>query len=391
MLNEIEKQANRLQFLSRGPSHVLTEKTKSLLFLLREVPFIRLRDIQRFFFPTHKTFGYTFRMVRVLTKSRLVSRYMLGNGVFVYFITEDGHRIADFLMQDEVKFDLATKSFYFASPPRKSSEVSAYFHFPSRDLLFKTFTPHVFHMHPYLHTVALLELYYLLRKSRRIFHVVWLDLVHGKQESLSIPFHPDLLLTNSLTTEEGRLFVELENSVIGARNLVVKLDHLCSMPAEWYLFLCTKESIFQNLGRTIRKILQGEAKHQQKTLYVTPHTQAVLSRNLLIGLWKPSIQNGGVLQRLKDLELFRYDEPVFDKTVWMKAVDLNGKPILDAHGLKQLRRHHVIPYPTRKAGTRKYVLGEILDRYSDGFRKALEKVVEKSPAPRGPSSNKEPS
>jgi len=75
----------------------------------------------------------------------------------------------------------------------------------------------------------------------------------------------------------------------------------------------------------------------------------------------------------------------------MKAVDLNGKPILDSQGLKQLRRHHVIPYPTRKAGTRKYVLGDILDRYSEGFRKALEKVVEKSPVPNVPPSNKEPS
>jgi hypothetical protein len=226
-----------------------------------------------------------------------------------------------------------------------------------------------------------LELYFLLRKSLRIYHVIWLDVVQHRKDALSVPFHPDLLLTNDIHNEAQRIFVELENSVISCANLVGKLDRLCSMPADWYLFLCTSEIIFRNLGQNIRKIISGEAKVNQKTIFVMPRTQSVLSKNLFIGIWKPSTRTNGEYQGLKDLALFRYDEETFDKSTWMKSTDASGVHVKDVLGELDLRKQRPIPYPSRKPGKRKYLLGEILDSYSSGFRASLNKILAK-PVPK---------
>lgn len=361
--------------VARSRNRTITEKSKALLFLLREIPYITLHDIRRFFYPTHKTPGYTYEMVRMLTKSKLVGRYLLGNGVYIYYLTESGLRTANFFLRDGMKFDSLTKSFYYDTPPRRECEASAYFHFPSPDLTFKPFTPHLLHIHPFQHTLALLELYYLFRKSLRIYHVIWLDVVQHRQIALNVPFHPDLLLTNDLHTEAHRIFVELENSVISCPNLVGKLDRLCSMPADWYLFLCTSEIIFRNLGQNIRKILSGEVKVNRRMLFVSPRTQSVLSKNLFMGIWKPSSRNGGEYQGLRDMALYRYDEEIFDKTTWMKASDSRGKHIKDVLGEVDLRKQLTIPYPSRRPGRRKYLLGEILESYKEEFRATIHRYV----------------
>lgn len=371
----------------RSRGRTITEKNKALLFLLREIPYITLHDIQRFFYPNHKTSGYTYEMVRVLTKNNFVGRYLLGNGVYIYYLTEAGIRIVNFFMQDDLKFDSKTKSFYYDTPPRRACEAPAYFHFPSPDLTFKPFTPHLLHLHPLQHTLALLELYFLFRKSLRIYYVIWLDAVQHRKDTLSVPFHPDLLLTNDIHNEAQRVFVELENSVISCFNLVSKLDRLCSMPADWYLILCTSEIIFRNLGKNIRKIISGEAKVNQKTIYVMPRTQSVLFKNLLIGIWKPSTRTNGEYQGLKDLVLFRFDEEIFDKCEWMKSTDSSGVHVKDVLGELDLRKHRTIPYTSRRPGRRKYLLGEILDSYSAGFRTALDKYMAKQVPQRPPTNN----
>jgi len=209
----------------------------------------------------------------------------------------------------------------------------------------------------------------------RLLQVVWLDVVQHRKESLSVPYHPDLLLTNDFHSEEQRIFVELENSPISCPKLIGKLDRLCSMPADYYLFLCTSESIFLNLGRNIRRVLLGEAKANQKTLFFMPRSQSVLAKNLLIGIWKPSTRNNGEYHGLKDLAIFRYDDEIFDSSVWMKLLDSEHRSVKDVHGEVALRRHQIIPYPSRKPGKRKFLLGEILDRYSPGFRIALNKIL----------------
>lgn len=377
MVNEIGAESSGSSPVVRSRNRTITEKNKALLFLLREIPYITLNDIRRFFYPSHKTVGYTYEMVRVLTKNNLVGRYLLGTGIYIYYLTESGIRITHYFMRDDLNFEPETKSFYYDTPPRRACEVPAYFHFPSPDLHFKPFTPHLLHIHPLQHTLALLELYFLLRKSMRIYNVIWLDVVQHRREALSVPFHPDLLLTNDIHTEAQRIFVELENSMISCPKLVGKLDRLCSMPADWYLFLCTSEIIFRNLGQNIRRILSGEAKLNQKTLFVMPRTQSVLAKNLLIGIWKPSSQNRGEYQSLKDLPLFRYDEEVFDKSEWMKTTDAKGVHVKDLLGELDLRHQRPIPYPSRKPGKRKYLFGEILDSYAGGFRATLNKILAK--------------
>jgi hypothetical protein len=357
----------------------ITERTKSLLFLLREIPYATFRDIRRIFFPLNKSRSYCIEMVGVLVTNNLVAKYMIGNGVNIYYLNSNSLRILEFYMQEEPKFHSTTASFYYSQPPRKPSEISPFFFFPAKNVAYRSFTPHYMHLHPYNHTIGLLELYVLFRKAFRFLYVLWLDQVESKKTTLSIPFNPDLLLSNDPFTESGRIYVEFENSAIGVRALVEKLDNTTSMPADWFLILCSSDSIFQNFGRTVRKVLLGEARSHQRTLFFAPRTQAVLSRNLLIGIWRPSSQNKGIIHELKAIELFRYDDAVFDKTIWANQVE-NGVQVLDPLQKIPLKKTVTVPYPARKPGRRKWLLPEILDPYSDAFKAAVRKAMWKGPS-----------
>ena len=356
----------------------ITERTKSLLFLLREVPYITAKDIRRLYFPLNKSRSYSIEMIAVLLRNNLVVKYMIGNGVHIYYLTSHAQRILKFYMQEDPRFNAPTASFYYSQAPRKPSEICPFFFFPAKAIPYHDFSPHFMHLHPFHHTIGLLELYVLFRKAFRLLYVLWLDHVESKKTLLNIPFNPDLLLTNDPFTDSGRIYVEFENSVIGTRDLLQKLDHTTSMPAEWFLVLCSSEIIFQNFGRTIRKIFLGEAKSHQRTLFFAPRTQAVLSHNLLIGIWKPSFQNKGVVHDLKSVELYRYDDAVFDRTIWVNQVE-NGVQVKDSLKDLFLKRPATVPYPARKPGRRKWMLSEILDPYSEAFKTAVRKVLWKSP------------
>lgn len=349
----------------------ITEKSKGLLFLLREAPYITMADAKRFHYPTHKTLSYTREMFRVLLKNKLVSRYMLGNGVFIYYLTDPGRRLTEFFLEAKPKFDPEFRSFYYTHKPTKPSEASDFFIFPTRGLEFHSFTPHFLHAHPFLHTRALLELSVLFRQSFRFFNVLWMDEIKAKKMALNIDCHPDLLLCNDFTTETGRVYVELENSRIRELDLLEKIHHLTVHPADWYLFLATSEEILLNLGRLVRKILTGEAKVNHHPLYFSARAQSALHKNVLFGLWEPSFKTDKPPTKIKEIDLFRYDDEIFDKRIWVP--DVSKSPLQS----EEPRAAHwqVVGYSGRRMGKRKWKLGEILDTYTNAFRLALDKTM----------------
>lgn len=357
------------------------------MFLLRETPYITMADIRRVFFPKQKSKGYSLEMTGVLIKNRLIEKHMIGDGVFIYYLTSEALRIVDFFLIEEPKFHPKTKSFYFSKPPRTIKEVSPFFFFPGKRIAYKLFSPHQMHQHPYHHTLGLLEIYLRFRQQHRTLFVLWLDHLEAKHTALNVPFNPDLLLTNDPFTEANRIYVEFENSSIQARNLVAKVNNISTMPADWFFVICSSQEILLNFGRIIRRVLHGDAKSHQKTLFFTPRAQAVLSRNLVIGLWRPSHLIEGDRQNFRSLELFRYDHETFDKTIWVNIQD-KGLPVMDPHGKVPLKRAEPVPYPARKPGQRKYLLGEILDNYSTGYKNALQKIVRKGSPSDGPGSGK---
>jgi hypothetical protein len=352
----------------------ITERMKSLLFLLREIPYATMKDIRRIFFPGNKSKAYSLEMMGVLLRNRLLNKHMIGDGVYVYYLSSEALRVVEFLLQEDPRFHSPTKSFYFSKPPRDARQVPPFFFFPARKIPYRLFTPHLMHQHPYRHTVGLFELYILFRNSFRLLYVIWLDQVEAKGTVLNVPFNPDLLLTNDPSTDIGRIYIEFENSTIQARNLLQKVNHISTMPADWFLVLCASQDIFLNFGRTIRRILLGEAKSHQKTLFFTPRAQAVLSRNLLIGRWTPSFLTGGEVMNIQSVEMFRFDHEVFDKAIWMN-LHAQGVQVKDLNGDVPLKHLQTVPYAARKPGQRKWLLGDILEGYSDGFRTALQKVL----------------
>ena len=132
----------------------ISERSKSLLFLLREVPYITMKDIHRFFYPTNKNNAYAKEMVRVLTKNKLLHCSLLGIGFHVYYLSGYGRRVVDFFLQDNPKYFAKTRSFYYAVPPHKISEVNPFFFFPDKNLEFKLFTPHNISTNPFYHVFS---------------------------------------------------------------------------------------------------------------------------------------------------------------------------------------------------------------------------------------------
>ena len=352
----------------------ITEKSKALLFLLREAPYITLADAKRFFYPTHKTLSYAREMIRVLVVNKLVGKYRMGDGLFVYYLTDIGRRIAEFFLEAKPKFDSDTKSFYYLQRPTKPSEASAFFIFPSRGLELYPFTPRFLYAHPLIHTRSLLELSVLFRQSFRFLHVLWLDEIKAKKTSLNLTCHPDLLLCNDLTTEGGRVFVEFENSRIRDLDLLEKVHHLTTHPGDWYLFLASSEEIFHNLGRLVRKILLGEAKMNHETLFFNARAQSALSKNILFGLWQPSFKTEKPMGKIKDLDLFRYDHEVFDKKVWQTP---KRDPLLHGSEIQEplVKQLQTVAYPARKLGKRTWTFGEILEGYKNPFAQALRNAM----------------
>jgi len=354
----------------------ITEKSKALLFLLREAPYITLADAKRFFYPAHKTISYAREMIRVLVKNELVGKYRMGDGLFIYYLTDSGRRITEFFTEDRPKFDPETKSLYYSQKPTKPSEVAALFIFSARDLEFHAFAPHFLSSHPLLHTRALMELSVRLRLSFRFVYVLWLDAVKHKQTALHISCHPDLLLTNDLRSERRRIYVELENSPIKAQALANKLDRLCSVPADWVVFLCTSDLVFHNLGRLIRKILSGLVKiSKHQTLFLSPRVHAALFKNILIGQWIPSWKNEGKYQSLKSTMLYRYDAPIFDSHMWVRQATPEGILATDPQSGHPLHVLMPVTYAARKPGEKEITLGTIMDRYREDFKAELGRLT----------------
>ncbi len=349
----------------------VTEKSKALLFLLREAPYITLADAKRFFYPKHKTLSYAREMIRVLVRNELLGRYRMGDGLFIYYLTDTGRRIAEFYLEDRPKFDSDTKSFYYTQKPTKDSEAADLFIFPSRNLEFYPFAPHFLYAHPFLHTRSLMELSVQFRHCFRFLHVLWLDQIKAKKNTLNLSCHPDLLLCNSLKEETGRVYIEFENSRIRDIGLLEKIQHLTSHAADWYLFLASSEDLLQNLGRLVRKILSGDVKLNRQTVYFNPKAHSALVHKVLFGLWTPSFRKDGVIQPLKEVELFRYDHECFDAQVW-RVGRIPTEARTPETPPAQLQ---TIGYPARRPGNRKWILGDILNPYAESFRTALDAAM----------------
>ena len=368
---ETEGQAEEAN-LKRYPSYRgISERSKALLFLLREIPYINMADIRRLLFPgSHRS--YPIEMMGVLLKCGLVRKHRVGDGTFIYYLSGEGGRILDYFIQERPKYCEKFRCFYYQRQPTRPLEVNPFFFFPSPNLEFEFFTPHVIFTSPILHTKRMLELYCKFKSANRFLHVLWVDKVKGRKASLNLPYAPDLLLTNDFTNERRRILVEFENSEVRELRLINKLGHLTSIPADYYLFLASSEDIFQNLGRRIRKILFGEAKIHGQTLFFTSRAHAALVKNVCIGKWIPASENGGVIQTLSETKLFRYDDEVFDKRLFVN--ETKGGVVQKIDGVV-LKKMETIPYTGRKSGVRRWLIREILDQYTEDFKAALSKVV----------------
>lgn len=150
----------------------ITEKSKGLLFLLRETPYVILADAKRYIYPSHKTLSYAREMIRVLAKNGVLARYRMGDGIFIYYLTDIGKRITEFFVEGKPKLDSKTASFFYSQRPTRPSEVATFFVFPIRELDVLPFAPHYLRSNPLQHTRALMELSFRFRNAFRFRYVL---------------------------------------------------------------------------------------------------------------------------------------------------------------------------------------------------------------------------
>jgi hypothetical protein len=359
-----------------------TEKDRTLLFLLREVPFVTLQDIRAFLYPENRTKSYAKEKVGYLIREGFLTKSFLENGKCIYYLTQLGLETSQFLLRDKPQFDSETRAFYFRKAPLKAPAERPLFIFPNRHLEFRFFTPEKSSSFQFYHSQALLELYHQLQKTRRFASVVWLDKVRNKQESLDLTCNPDFLLTNAFDSAEGRVLIELENSLIREQNLIPKLDNLCRQQADYYLLLCTNEDIFRNLGLKIRGVLSGKPKQGKEAQVFKAQTLGALARSVWIGLWKPSIHNGGQAMKLRTMTLYRYDHDAFDPLGWTDAEE-GGRPVIDSKSGRAKRVMQKVPYPYRRPGARELPFETLLNQYQGPFRSALNHILDPKIPERG--------
>jgi len=352
-----------------------TERDRTLLLLLREIPFMTLKDIKAFLYPNNAFKTYAKEKTRYLLKEGLLSKSFLENGKCIYYLTQAGVETATYILRDAPRFHPESSSFYFRRPPAQPGEEKAFFLFPTPDIEFRFFTPEKSSSFQFYHSQALLELYFQLHKSRRFSSILWLDKVRNKKDAVDIDCNPDFLLTNDVRTSEGRVLIELENSLIREHNLVPKLDNLCRQQADFYLLLCTNEDIFRNLGLKIRTVLSGKAKESRDRVLFRPQTLAALTQTLWIGLWKPALHNRGETMRLKDLVLYRYDHEIFDAYGWTDHTD-GGAAVVDSKSGKVKRVMRKIGYSHRRPGKQTLSFPDLLNQYTEAFKKALSPIFE---------------
>jgi len=185
------------------------------------------------------------------------------------------------------------------------------------------------------------------------------------------------------------MFIEFQNSRIRESALIDKLNHLALMPADGYLFLCSSEEVLLSLGRTIRKILSGEASVNRQTLFFSTRSQSALHKNVLLGLWVPASQNGAVTQELKNVDLYRYDAEIFDKKIWMNDTQ-DGVVIKDPYSGHIRKKQQVVAYSGRRLGPRQVKLGELMNAYIPDFKTALNGAIKpRTPSIPNPNPSKE--
>ena len=348
----------------------LSERDKSLLLLLREIPFITMNEVKANFYPSHKYLSYAKDKMRFLMKEKLITKRFLENGKYIYFLTPIGIETAEYLKSGTPRFDIDTATFYFQRPPFKKPESEAFFLFPSLTIEYQKFTSDTNPSFTYLHSQALLELYFQIYRARRFKSIIWLDKVKNKKACLDLDCNPDLLFTNDLYSSEGRVLIELENSEIRGQNLHAKIENLSKQHAEDIILLATNEEIFKNLGHKIRNMIVGNINGVKERVFLSQRALAVLNQSLWIGVWTPAIKNNNVQTKIRGITLYRYDDEIFDYLVWTDRIEKEfpSKEKNPKKGKKVLISQ---PFPNRKPGIRSILFSDLLNKYTGDFKKSM--------------------
>lgn len=342
----------------------MSERVIHFLTFMREVPYITSGDFIRYFHPGSKGKFYALDTLRILVRRKYLTRYRLNDGSFIYFLTEVGYAEACGYADYHLSFDKKLGCLYFLKAPRFPSEKPNFLYFPAAQLSFRNFSYSMLSSYQFLHTRAVLEFLYLVRKSNRVTYSIHLDMVKSKKNSLNILNNPDIVLTNNLLDTENRILIEFENSKIWEGGLLAKLNNLARETATAILFLCGSESILKNIGRILTKLVSGEyVKAGTKSL---PSKEAIasLQSRMYFGTWRPSHLNRGEVHRLSDLLLFRYDTKLFQPGQWQQKV-VNGVLQKDDFG------NPVMIYNARLAEEEGISFTDFLQEYHEGFAETL--------------------
>lgn len=342
----------------------MSERVIHFLTFMREVPYITSADFIQYFHPGSKGKSYALDTLRILVRRKYLTRYRLNDGSFIYFLTDEGHAEASGYADYHLSFDKKMGSLYFLKPPRFPSEKPSFLYFPAAQLDFRTFSYSMLSSYQFLHTRAVLEFLFLVRRANRVTYSVHLDMVKSKKTALHIQSNPDIVLTNNLHDTEKRILIEFENSKIWEGGLLAKLNNLARETADAILFLCGSEGILKNIGRILNKLVSGEyVKAGMKSL---PSKEAIasLQSRMYFGTWRPSYLNRGEVHRLADLLLFRYDAKLFQPGQWQQKV-VNGVLQKDEFG------NPIMIYNAKLAQEEGIPFADFLQEYHEGFAETL--------------------
>jgi hypothetical protein len=341
-----------------------SERIIHFMGFLREVPYINSEDYIRFFYPNNKNKTYALDTLRSLCQRNMVQKHRLNDGSNIYYLTEDGVGEAEGYAEYRPKFSRKLGCIYYVKLPRVEKEKPSFLYFPTPELELRRFSYSMLSSYQYLHTRAILEFLYLVRRSNRVLYSVFLDMIKGKKSGLGIHCNPDILLTNDIKNTESRILIEFENSKIWEAGLVEKLNNLSKETADYIIFISSSDGIFRNLGRIISKLMTGQMKKDGLKNLPSKQTIQSLESRILFGLWRPSYSNGGEVQKLSDIYLFRHDSAVFNGGNWEQKTE-DGRLLRDDYG------NPIMVFKPELGISEGINLADLLGEFQDGFKNHL--------------------
>ena len=298
--------------------------------VLRELPYLTSADFIRYFYPANKNKTYALDSLRILCRWNLVQKYRLNDGSYIYFLTGDGVKEAEYFAGHKHLFHRGLGCIYVQKEPRLEREKPNFIFHPAKAFDFRTFSPAMLSSYQFLHTRALTEFFYLVRKAHIVSYSICLDMLLNKKSSIQVSNNPDLLLTNDLQDTENRVLIEFENSTIWAKGLIEKLNSLSKQTADIIVFLCANDIIFRNIGRLLNKISSGKMIKDGVKWLPSKATISSLEKRMLFGIWQPSYTNNGEVKKLEDITLYPYTSRAMKPTSWVQK-EVNNSLVSDEH------------------------------------------------------------